>query len=39
MLWVVIVAGTMVMLLIVSKRRTDGEWRWRWSRTDERTGT
>jgi peptidoglycan biosynthesis protein MviN/MurJ (putative lipid II flippase) len=28
-LWLVIVVGTSAALLIVSKRRTDGEWRWR----------
>jgi hypothetical protein len=29
-LWVAVVSGTCVVMLVVSRRRTDGEWRWRW---------
>ena len=34
--WLVVVAIATTVLAVVSKRRTDGEWRWRWGR---RAGT
>jgi hypothetical protein len=38
--WTVVVGVCTVAMLIVSKRRTDGEWRWRWGRrANERFGT
>jgi hypothetical protein len=40
MAWGVLVAFCTAAMVIVSKRRTDGEWRWRWGRrANERFGT
>jgi hypothetical protein len=30
--WFVVVGAATAVLAVVSKRRTDGEWRWRWGR-------
>jgi hypothetical protein len=35
--WLVVVAIATTVLAVVSKRRTDGEWRWRWGRSANRS--
>ncbi|MPZ56815.1 MAG: hypothetical protein GEU91_10040 [Rhizobiales bacterium] len=32
LVWLAVVAIATAVLTVVSKRRTDGEWRWRWGR-------
>jgi hypothetical protein len=32
LIWAVVVAGGVLWLVQFSRRRTDGEWRWRWGR-------
>jgi hypothetical protein len=36
-LWFVVVGVSTVVLAVVSKRKTDGEWRWRWGRSANRS--
>jgi len=35
--WLVVVGVATAILAVVSKRRTDGEWRWRWGRSANRS--
>ena len=37
LVWLVVVAVATTVLAVVSKRRTDGEWRWRWGRSANRS--
>jgi hypothetical protein len=34
LIWAVVVAAGVLWLVQLSRRRTDGDWRWRWGRED-----
>ena len=36
-LWFVVVGVATAVLAVIAKRRTDGEWRWRWGRSANRS--